>query len=109
MFHGKLLVEPPKWPTDFNFNPKDINVIQGFGAKLLCPAQGSPPPRIIWSKDGAVLTGNELGIILNDALHEVKFPCNLSLLLKYIFIHVFLSFWYLVELFMNYLTGNAFN
>lgn len=66
MFHGKLLVEPPKWPTDFNFNPKDINVIQGFGAKLLCPAQGSPPPRIIWSKDGAVLTGNELGIILND-------------------------------------------
>ncbi|KAF6032030.1 HMCN1 [Bugula neritina] len=58
--------EPPKWPTDFNFNPKDINVIQGFGAKLLCPAQGSPPPRIIWSKDGAVLTGNELGIILND-------------------------------------------
>lgn len=61
-----LFIEPPVWPTDFDFQPKDISVVQGFGTKMLCPAQGYPRPAVIWYKDGVELSGNELGVTLND-------------------------------------------
>ena len=63
------VVDPPKWPIDFDIStdkPLERNVIQGGFAKMLCPAQGFPKPKIIWYKDGRELTGNELSVNIND-------------------------------------------
>ena len=42
------------------------SVIENRRVNLPCPAQGNPSPSISWFKNDIPLTGNEIGITLND-------------------------------------------
>ena len=73
------VVDPPKWPIDFDIStdgPLERNVIQGGFAKMLCPAQGFPKPKIIWYKDGRELTGNELSVNIRSEERRVGKECR---------------------------------
>ncbi|KRX52098.1 Protein sax-3 [Trichinella sp. T9] len=47
---AKLVVQSPPWFTD---GPRDVDVKEGSEISLLCEANGSPPPSLFWSKEGA--------------------------------------------------------
>ncbi|KAL8608110.1 hypothetical protein ACOMHN_016565 [Nucella lapillus] len=60
---------PPRLPPSL---PGYREVVEGNPVILPCPALGSPRPRIVWTKNGAPLTGAELDVrILADGSLEI--------------------------------------
>lgn len=65
-----FFVAPPSLPPSL---PEYTEVVENNPVILPCPAQGSPRPRIVWTKNGVPLTGNELGIeFLEDGSLEIE-------------------------------------
>ena len=63
------LSAPPKLPVAL---PGYTEVVEQNPVILPCPAEGSPRPRIVWTKNGVPLTGSELGIkLLEDGSLEI--------------------------------------
>ena len=56
------LVKPeiPRWISN------KTSVIENRRVNIPCPARGTPAPTITWYKNNIRLTGNEIGVILND-------------------------------------------
>lgn len=60
----KLIVHaPPSLPESL---PSYLEIIEDNPVILPCPAEGTPRPRIVWTKNGVPLTGNEYGIVFLD-------------------------------------------
>ena len=55
--------------------PSNVTVIENNRVTLACPATGTPQPLITWYKEGAPLTGNEIGVrILLDGSLQLETP-----------------------------------